>query len=115
MVFRSGLRQAIAASAISIASGSAALASGGTWDGTWSGMLNKTEPVSITVADGKVVGYTIRGFTPLAIRSAVVTSNRVSLEIGPDYHVSITRKGQRAAFGVAHGPLGNGTASLLRQ
>lgn len=35
------------------------------WDGTWSGMLNKTEPVSVTIAGGKVMGYTIRGFVPL--------------------------------------------------
>ena len=46
------------------------------WDGTWSGMLNKTEPVSVTIAGGKVVGYTIRGFAPLAIEAASVTGNR---------------------------------------
>ena len=40
------------------------------WDGTWSGMLNKTEPVSVTIAGGKVVGYTIRGFAPLGIEAA---------------------------------------------
>jgi hypothetical protein len=30
------------------------------WDGTWAGMLNKTEPVSVTIAGGKVVGYRFR-------------------------------------------------------
>jgi hypothetical protein len=78
-------------------------------------MLNKTEPVSVTIAGGKVVGYTIRGFAPLAIEAASVTGNRVSLLIGADYHVSLMRRSERAAFGMARGPLGNGTASLIRQ
>jgi hypothetical protein len=88
---------------------------GSSWDGTWSGMLNNTEPVSVTIAAGKVVGYTIRGFAPLAIEAASVTGNRVSLLIGTDYHVSLTKRSERAAFGMARGPLGNGTASLIRQ
>jgi hypothetical protein len=46
------------------------------WDGTWSGMLNKTEPVSVTIAGDKVVGYTIRGFAPLGIEAASVTGSR---------------------------------------
>jgi hypothetical protein len=73
----------------------------------WAGMLNKTEPVSVTIAGGKVVGYTIRGFTPLGIEAASV--------IGADYHVILMKRSERAAFGVARGPLGNGTASLIRQ
>jgi hypothetical protein len=85
------------------------------WDGTWSGMLNKTEPVSVTIAGGKVVGYTIRGFAPLGIEAASVTGNRVSLLIGADYHVSLTKRSERAALGMARGPLGSGTASLIRQ
>jgi hypothetical protein len=46
------------------------------WDGTWSGLLNKTEPVSVTIARGKVVGYTIRGFAPLGIEAASVTGEQ---------------------------------------
>jgi hypothetical protein len=85
------------------------------WDGIWEGMLNKTEPVSVTIAGGKVVGYTIRGFTPLPIQSASISRSSVSLVIGADYHVRLTKEGDRAAIGVAHGPLGDGTASLIRQ
>jgi len=85
------------------------------WDGTWTGMLNKSEPVSVTVVSGKVVGYTIRGLVPIAIESSSVTKNRISLRIGADYHISITKTRDGAAYGVARGPLGNGTASLLRQ
>src|SRR5271155_3042141 len=53
-------------------------ASHSSWDGTWEGMLNKTDPVSVTIAGGKVVGYTIRGFTPLPIQSASVGRSSVS-------------------------------------
>src|SRR5580704_1656094 len=42
-------------------------ASAQSWDGTWSGMLNEREPVSVTIADGKVVAYTIRGGQPFPI------------------------------------------------
>jgi hypothetical protein len=94
---------------------SAYAGSSSSWDGTWSGMLNKTEPVSVTIAGGKVVGYTIRGFAPLGIEAASVTGNRVSLLIGADYHVSLMKRSERAAFGMARGPFGNGTASLIRQ
>ena len=54
-------------------------------------------------------------FRPLGIEAASVTGNRVSLLIGADYHVSLTKRSERAAFGLARGPLGNGTASLIRQ
>jgi len=85
------------------------------WDGTWAGLLNKSEPVSVTVVSGKVVGYTIRGLVPIAIESSSVTENKISLRIGADYHINITKTREGAAYGVARGPLGSGTASLLRQ
>jgi len=100
-----------------VASGvsSAYAGSRSSWDGTWSGLLNKSEPVSVTIAGGKVVGYTIRGFAPFGIEAASVSGNKVSLLIGADYHVSLTKQSEHAAFGIASGPLGNGTASLIRQ
>jgi hypothetical protein len=103
--------------AVLVATGASSAYAGSisSWDGTWSGMLNRTEPVSVTIAGGKVVGYTIRGFAPLGIEAASVTGNRVSLLIGDDYHVSLTKRSERAAFGTARVPLGNGTASLIRQ
>jgi hypothetical protein len=84
------------------------------WDGTWAGTLNN-EPVSVTIASGRVVGYTIRGFSPLPIEFARVTSRSVSMLIGPAYRVRITKEGYRSALGVAHGPLGEGVTWLTRQ
>ena len=64
---------------------------GSSWDGTWAGTLNN-EPVSVTIANGRVVGYTIRGFSPLPIEFARVTSRSVSMLIGPSYRGELPRK-----------------------
>jgi hypothetical protein len=53
-------------------------ASAPSWDGTWTGLLNNTEPVSVTIADGRVVSYEIRGGQPFGIRYSKVTLNSVA-------------------------------------
>jgi hypothetical protein len=78
-------------------------------------MLNKTEPVSLTISGGRVVGYTIRGFAPYPVESFRVTPTRISVRIGSNYFVSVTKTGRGAAFGTARGPLGTGTAALRRE
>jgi hypothetical protein len=85
------------------------------WDGTWSGMLNKKEPVSVTIAGGKVVAYTIRGGEPFPIEYNKVTASTVSFGDSTNFAVSIRRTGGRSAQGTAHGPLGDAAASLTRQ
>ncbi|HEY3721692.1 MAG TPA: hypothetical protein VGL41_16325 [Roseiarcus sp.] len=108
-------RHIFACAALVLVNGAAAhAASKLSWDGTWAGTLNN-EPVSVTIAEGKVVGYTIRGFSPLPIESASVSGRSVSLVIGAAYRVTITKKGEKNAVGLAHGPLGDGVASLIRQ
>lgn len=108
-------RHLLACAAFVLANGAAAhAASKISWDGTWAGTLNN-EPVSVTIAAGRVVGYTIRGFSPLPIGSASVSGRLVSLVIGAAYHVTIRKQNERSAVCIAHGPLGDGAASLLRQ
>jgi hypothetical protein len=85
------------------------------WDGTWSGLLNHSEPVSVTIAGGRVVGYAIRGGEPFGIQYSKVTLNSVSFGDRVNYSVIITKKSASTAFGVAHGPMGDGSASLTRQ
>jgi hypothetical protein len=85
------------------------------WDGIWAGMLNKTEPVSVTISGSKVTAYTIRGMMPLAIQSSIVGLRAASFVVGADYSVRLIKRGERVALAVAHGPLGNWTASLIRQ
>jgi hypothetical protein len=90
-------------------------ASDRSWDGTWSGLLNKTEPVSVTIAGGNVVAYSIRGGEPFPIGFNKVTVNTVSFGDNTHYNVSIQRTGGKSALGRAHGPMGDGSASLVRQ
>jgi hypothetical protein len=95
--------------------GGVAEASSSTWDGTWSGMLNNQEPVSVTIADGKVVAYAIRGGQPFPIGYNKVTVSTVSFGDPTNFTVSIRRTGGRSALGTAHGAMGDASASLTRQ
>jgi hypothetical protein len=90
-------------------------ASSRSWDGTWAGLLNNSEPVSITIAGGKVVGYAIRGGAPYGIEYSKVTVTTVSFGDHDNYTVRITKTGATTALGTAHSPLGDGSASLTKQ
>jgi hypothetical protein len=94
---------------------SASLAGSASWDGTWSGMLNKSEPVSVTIAGGKVVGYSIRGVAPYGIEFSSVSRTTVSFGDRANYNVKITKKGEKSAQGFAHGPMGDGVAFLTKE
>jgi hypothetical protein len=85
------------------------------WDGTWAGLLNNSEPVSVTISGGKVVGYAIRGGEPFGIGYSKVTLTSVSFGDHDNYTVTITKTGARSATGTAQGPLGTGSASLIKQ
>ena len=84
------------------------------WDGTWSGMLNNIEPVSVTIAGGKVVGYTISGAAPYPVQFSSVTPTVVSFGDHANYSVKLTKKGEKSALGFAHSPMGDGSASLTK-
>ena len=90
-------------------------ASNRSWDGTWAGLLNNSEPVSVTIAGGKVVGYVIRGGTPFDIQYSNVTVTSVSFGDHDNFTVKITKTSDRTAVGVAHSPLGEGSAPLTKQ
>jgi hypothetical protein len=85
------------------------------WDGTWAGLLNNSEPVSVTISGGKVVGYAIRGGEPFGIGYSKVTLTSVSFGDHDNYTVTITKTGTRSATGTAQSPLGTGSASLIKQ
>jgi hypothetical protein len=89
-------------------------ASSGSWNGTWSGVLNSQQPVSVTIASGKVVGYTIMGSEPFPIAYSTVTLSTVSFGDKENFTVLIRRIGGNRAFGTAHGAMGEGAASLTR-
>ena len=85
------------------------------WDGTWSGLLNNSEPVSVTIANGRVVGYAIRGGAPFGIGYSRITVTTVAFGDHDNYDVKITKTGAMTASGTAHSPLGVGSALLSKQ
>jgi hypothetical protein len=85
------------------------------WVGAWGGLLNNSEPVSVTISDGKVVKYAIRGGAPFGIEYCNVTLNSVSFGDHDNYNVKITKTSAKTAVGFAHSPMGDGSAPLTKQ
>lgn len=90
-------------------------ASSRAWDGVWAGMLNNSEPVTVTIAGGKVVSYAIRGGAPFGIAYSTVTLRSVAFGDHDNFDVKIVKISDRTALGIAHSPLGEGSAPLTRQ
>jgi hypothetical protein len=105
---RSSLRRSPIRLAIGIPSPRAA-ASNESRVGTWSGMLNNKEPVSVTIFSGKVVAYNIRGGEPFPIGFNGDTVNTVSFGDNTHYSVSIHRTCGKSALGRAHDQIGDGS------
>jgi hypothetical protein len=78
-------------------------------------MLNDSEPVSVTIARGKVISYEIRGGQPFEIAYSKVTFKTVSFGDRDNYDVEIIKTGEATASGVAHSPMGEGSATLIRR
>jgi hypothetical protein len=89
-------------------------ASNGSWDGTWAGLLHNMSPISITIAQDKVVSYTVKG-TPFDIQYSKVTPTGVSFGDRDHYYMKITKTSDTTASAVVHGRLGYGSASLTKQ
>jgi hypothetical protein len=84
------------------------------WDGTWTGLLGNVSPIAVTIADDKVVSYTIRG-APFDIQYSKVTPTKVSFGDRDHYAMHLTKTGDTTASARVHGRLGYGSASLSRQ
>jgi hypothetical protein len=94
----------------------AAVQAGSSWDGAWTGKLNNSEPVSVTISGGKVVGYAIRDGQPFSINYSRVTLSTVSFGDVDNYTVKITKTGNATASGFVHTTMmGDGSAMLTRQ
>jgi hypothetical protein len=84
------------------------------WDGTWTGLLGNVSPIAVTIADDKVVSYTIRG-APFDIQYSKVTPTKVSFGDRDHYAMHLTKTGDATASARVHGRLGYGSASLSKQ
>jgi hypothetical protein len=87
----------------------------GSWDGTWNGTLGKIHPwpISISIANGKVVGFTEKGAS-FDVRYAKVTPTSVVFGDKANYTVTLTKTGDTAASADVRGRRGSGTALLTK-
>jgi hypothetical protein len=100
--------------ALLIPAAAAAAAANGSWDGAWTGMLHNMSPITVTIAQDKVVSYAVKG-VPFDIQYSKVTPKVVSFGDRDHYFMKITRTGDTTASAVVHGRLGYGSASLVKQ
>ena len=84
------------------------------WNGTWTGLLHNTAPIAVTIADDKVVSYTIRG-AAFDIQYSQVTPTKVSFGDRDHYFMKLTKTGDATASAIVHGRLGYGMASMAKQ
>ena len=85
------------------------------WDGTWNGTLGKNHPwpISVSIANGKVVGFTEKGVS-FDVRFAKVTP--ISVVFGDDvnYTVTLTKTGDTTSAAKVHSRRGSARASLTK-
>jgi hypothetical protein len=115
MTMGCSLPAGLALLAIAIVPAAARQASNASWDGTWTGVVNTSEPVSVTISQGKVVSYAIRGGQPFDIGYSQVDRRSVAFGDHANFDVKITRVDNMTASGFAHSPLGDGSATLTKR
>ncbi len=85
------------------------------WDGTWNGTLGKNHPwpISVSIATGKVVGFTEKG-AAFDVRFAKVSPTSVVFGDKANYSVTLTKTGDTTASAKVRGRRGSGTALLTK-
>ena len=85
------------------------------WDGTWTGLLGRRypTPIAITITQGKVVSYAVKG-APFDIQYSNIDPTSVSFGDRDHYFMKLTRTGDASASATVHGRLGYGSASLTK-
>jgi hypothetical protein len=85
------------------------------WNGTWAGTTKTGDTVSVTIAGGRVVAYSLRGAEPFPIQYSHLTARSAAFGDHENYSVRIIKIGGRMAYGTAHSPIGDGSAPLFKQ
>lgn len=84
-----------------------------TWDGVWAGSLGHVSPISVTIANNKVVSYLFRG-APLKVVYNKITPARVSFGDPDHYKMTIVKTSDTAASARYSGRRGYATAVLTK-
>jgi len=85
------------------------------WDGTWNGTLGKNHPwpISVLIANGKVVGFTEKGAS-FGIQFSKITPTAVVFRDKAHYTMTLARTGDMTASAKVHGRHGSGTVLLTK-
>jgi hypothetical protein len=78
-------------------------------------VLKSGDAVSVTILGGQVTAYTIRGAEPFGIEYSRITLTTVAFGDRRNYSVKLFRQNDRAALGIAHSPIGDGSALLTKK
>jgi len=87
----------------------------GSWDGTWSGSLGKSNPwpISVTIAQGKVVSYTEKG-AAFDVNYTKTSPTVIYFGDHKNYSMKLTKTGEATAQARIHGRMGYGVGSLTK-
>jgi hypothetical protein len=85
------------------------------WDGTWNGSLGKVKPwpISVSIANGKVVSFTEEG-VPFDVQYTKITQDVVFFGDQAHYSMKLIKTGDTTASAKVHGRHGVGTGSLTK-
>jgi hypothetical protein len=86
----------------------------GAWDGAWTGSFEHVSSLSLIIANGKVVSYSVAG-APVAVRYTTTTPTTLSFGDRDHFSVTLTRTGDARASAKAHGRNGFGSGVFIRQ
>lgn len=86
-----------------------------TWDGTWNGMLGKVKPwpISITIAQGKVVNFMENG-AAFDVKFTKITPTTVLFGDEDHYSMKLIKTGDTTASARVHGRHGFGHGSITK-
>jgi hypothetical protein len=83
------------------------------WDGTWSGAWGGSVPMSVTIANNRVVSFEYQGVSTPVARSQV-TPTRVTYGDKATV-VTLTRTSDTTAFATIHSSQGDATAQVTKR
>ena len=85
------------------------------WDGTWNGTLGKHHPwpISVSIANGKVVGFTEKDVS-FDVRFVKVTPTSIVFGDKANYTVTLTKTGDTTTSAEVYGRRGSGTVLLTK-
>jgi hypothetical protein len=95
--------------------GAAGAYDGSAWDGAWTGSQGKrlVWPISISIARGKVVAYSMKGVS-FPVRYSNITPAKVMFGDRDNYVIELKKTGDSTATGELRGRKGEGPVTITK-